>query len=174
MHGASTALSDLESAIRTLEIQTNPTLSAQDGSKRKCNCMATRHPLLDAAPNCMNCGKIICVKEGIGPCTFCNTPLLSADETQSMIRILREERGKEKMAANNAGQKRAEVAHAPRPFSTPKTTAPSSDVDSENEKLAKAKQHRDKLLAFQAQNAKRTQVQAPAESSQRARVERPT
>lgn len=158
MHGASTALSDLESAIRTLEIQTNPALSAQDSSKRKCNCMATRHPLLDAAPNCLNCGKIICVKEGIGPCTFCNTPLLSADETQSMIRILREERGKEKMVANNAGQKRAEVAHAPRPFSTPKTTAPVSDADSENEKLAKAKQHRDKLLAFQAQNAKRTQV----------------
>ena len=158
MHGASTALNDLESAIRTLEIQTNPTLSAQDSNKRKCNCMATRHPLLDAAPNCMNCGKIICVKEGIGPCTFCNTPLLSADETQSMIRILREERGKEKMAANNAGQKRAEVAQAARPFSTPKTSAPTSDVESENEKLAKAKQHRDKLLAFQAQNAKRTQV----------------
>lgn len=158
MHGASTALSDLENAIRTLEIQTNPTLSAQDGTKRKCNCMATRHPLLGAAPNCLNCGKIICVKEGIGPCTFCNTPLLSAEETQSMIRILREERGKEKMAANNAGQKRAEVAHAPKPFSTPKTTAPVSDADSESEKLAKAKQHRDKLLAFQAQNAKRTQV----------------
>lgn len=158
MHGASTALSDLESAIRTLEIQTNPSLSAQDSTKRKCNCMATRHPLLDAAPNCLNCGKIICVKEGLGPCTFCKTPLLSADETQSMIRILREERGKEKMAANNAGQKRAEVAHAPRPFSTPKTTAPISDADSENERLAKAKQHRDKLLAFQAQNAKRTQV----------------
>ncbi|KAJ4317737.1 hypothetical protein N0V94_004810 [Neodidymelliopsis sp. IMI 364377] len=158
MHGASTALNDLESAIRTLEIQTNPTLSAQDGGKRKCNCMATRHPLLDAAPNCLNCGKVICVKEGIGPCTFCNTPLLSADEIQSMVRILREERGKEKMAANNAGQKRAEVAVAPRPFSTPKTSAPSSDVDSENEKLAKAKQHRDRLLAFQAQNAKRTQV----------------
>ncbi|KAJ4994479.1 C2HC5 finger protein [Stagonosporopsis vannaccii] len=158
MHGASTALNDLESAIRTLEIQTNPSLSAQDSTKRKCNCMATRHPLLDAAPNCLNCGKIICVKEGIGPCTFCNTPLLSAEETQSMIRILREERGKEKMAANNAGQKRAEVAHAPRPFSTPKTTVPVSDADSENEKLAKAKQHRDKLLAFQAQNARRTQV----------------
>jgi hypothetical protein len=158
MHGASTALNDLESAIRTLEIQTNPTLSAQDSTRRKCNCMATRHPLLDAAPNCLNCGKIICVKEGLGPCTFCNTPLLSADETQSMIRILREERGKEKMAANNAGQKRADVAHAPRPFSTPKTTAPTSDADSESERLAKAKQHRDKLLAFQAQNAKRTQV----------------
>jgi len=161
MHGASTALSDLESAIRALEIQTNPTLSAaQDNSKRKCNCMATRHPLLDAAPNCTNCGKIICVKEGIGPCTFCNSPLLSADEIQSMVRVLKDERGKEKMSANNAGQRRADVAMAPRPFSTPRGVAsnPASDVESENEKLAKAKQHRDRLLAFQSQNARRTQV----------------
>jgi hypothetical protein len=163
MHGASTALNDLESAIRALEIQTNPTLASQDNKKRKCNCMATRHPLLDAAPNCLNCGKVICVKEGIGPCTFCNTPLLSAQEIQSMVRVLRDERGKEKMAANNASQKRADVSLAPRPFSTPRSTTPlssnpASDVDSESEKLVKAKQHRDKLLAFQAQNAKRTQV----------------
>jgi hypothetical protein len=164
MHGASTALSDLESAIRALEIQTNPSLaSSQDSGKRKCNCMASRHPLLEAAPNCLNCGKIVCLKEGIGPCTFCGTPLLSSDEIQSMVKVLREERGKEKMSANNSGQKRADVAMAPRPFSTPRATTPlssnpASDVDSESEKLAKAKQHRDKLLAFQAQNARRTQV----------------
>ncbi|KAF2017389.1 C2HC5 finger protein [Aaosphaeria arxii CBS 175.79] len=162
MHGASTALSDLESAIRALEIQTNPSLSStRDNAKRKCNCMASRHPLLDAAPNCMNCGKIICVKEGIGPCTFCGTPLLSSSEIQSMVRVLREERGKEKMAMNNASQKRAEVSMAPRPFSTPNESTPVSSnpaSDSESEKLARAKQHRDKLLAFQAQNARRTQV----------------
>lgn len=162
MHGASTALNDLESAIRALEIQTNPTFSNEkDNKKRKCNCMATRHPLLEAAPNCLNCGKVICVKEGIGPCTFCNSPLLSSSEIQSMVRVLREERGKEKMAANNASQKRADVAMAPRPFSTPKERTPVSSnpaSDSESERLAKAKQHRDKLLAFQAQNARRTQV----------------
>ncbi|KAF2639227.1 zf-C2HC5-domain-containing protein [Massarina eburnea CBS 473.64] len=164
MHGASKALDDLESAIRALEIQTNPSLSSsQDNGKRKCNCMATRHPLLEAAPNCLKCGKIICVKEGIGPCTFCGTPILSSSEVQSMVKVLREERGKEKMAANNQGQKRADVSMAPRPFATPRSTTPlssnpASDVESESEKLAKAKQHRDKLLAFQAQNAKRTQV----------------
>jgi hypothetical protein len=162
MHGASTALDDLDSAIRALELQTNPTFSsAQDNAKRKCNCMATRHPLLEAAPNCLNCGKIICVKEGIGPCTFCNTPLLSSSEIQSMVRTLRDERGKEKMAANNASHKRAEVAKAPRPFSTPREQTPTSSnpaSDSEGEKLAKAKMHRDKLLAFQSQNAKRTRV----------------
>ncbi|KAF2708247.1 zf-C2HC5-domain-containing protein [Pleomassaria siparia CBS 279.74] len=162
MQGASTALNDLDSAIRALEIQTNPSLSSsQDNRKRKCNCMATRHPLLEAAPNCLNCGKIICVKEGIGPCTFCNSSLLSSGEIQNMMRVLKEERGKEKMAANNASQKRADVSMAPRPFAasrdrTPVASAPASD--SESEKLAKAKQHRDKLLAFQAQNAKRTQV----------------
>lgn len=78
-----------------------------------------------------------------------------------MVKVLREERGKEKMAANNASQKRAEVAAAPRPFSTPRPGTPVSSnpaSDSENEKLAKAKAHRDKLLAFQAQNARRTQV----------------
>ncbi|KAH7116756.1 putative zinc finger motif, C2HC5-type-domain-containing protein [Dendryphion nanum] len=162
MHGASTALNDLDSAIRALEIQTNPALStSQDDVKRKCNCMATRHPLLEAAPNCLKCGKVICVKEGIGPCTFCHNPLLSSSEIQAMVRILRDERGKEKMAANNATQKRAEVALAPRPFSTPKERTPASSnpaSDSESEKLAQAKQHRDRLLAFQAQNARRTQV----------------
>lgn len=177
MHGASTALNDLDSAIRTLELQTNPSLSsfsAADNAKRRCTCMASRHPLLEAAPNCLNCGKIICVKEGLGPCTFCEQPLLSNAEIQSMIRVLKEERGKERMEANNATQKRAEVSKAPRPFanlakpgasmlspgspfaSTPASSAPSSD--SETEKLTRAKEHRDRLLAFQANNARRTRV----------------
>ncbi|TKA69859.1 hypothetical protein B0A55_08918, partial [Friedmanniomyces simplex] len=87
MHGASSALSDLDSAIRSLEIQTNPALSssAAEDEKRKCNCMATRHPILDIAPNCLNCGKIICVKQGLGPCTFCSTPLLSADDISKVL-----------------------------------------------------------------------------------------
>ncbi|KAF2098392.1 zf-C2HC5-domain-containing protein [Rhizodiscina lignyota] len=168
MHGQSSTINDLDSAIRTLEVQTNPslTLSAAENAKRRCNCMATRHSLLEAAPNCLNCGKIICVKQGLGPCTFCESPLLSSSEIQAMVRILRDERGKEKMEANNAGHKRAEVSRAPRPFanlakpglsdSTPASSAPSSD--SESEKLAKAKEHRDRLLAFQAQNARRTRV----------------
>ncbi|CAN9419396.1 unnamed protein product [Alternaria alternata] len=141
MHGASTALNDLESAIRALEIQTNPTLASQDNSKRKCNCMATRHPLLEAAPNCLNCGKIICIKEGIGPCTFCNSALFSAQDIQSMT-----------------SPSLPAPSPPPRSSNTPVSSNPASDVESENEKLVRAKQHRDKLLAFQAQNAKRTQV----------------
>ncbi|KAF2669237.1 zf-C2HC5-domain-containing protein [Microthyrium microscopicum] len=155
MHGPSTALSDLDNAIRELEVQTNPTFShsAEQNAKRKCNCMATRHELLAAAPNCQNCGKIICVKEGIGPCTFCKTPLLSGAEIDSMIRVLREERGKEKMSANNASHRRADVAATPRPF-----TKTEQEPDNASEKLAEAMQHRDKLLNYQAHNAKRTRV----------------
>jgi hypothetical protein len=165
MHGQSTALTDLESAIRELEMQTNPSLALtpEQNARRKCTCMAQRHPLLEASPNCLNCGKIICVKEGLGPCTFCNSPLLSTAEINSMIRILREERGREKQEANNVAHRKAEVSKAPRPFSgsshlnTPATTTPATS-DSESEKLSAAKQHRDKLLAFQAQNVRRTRV----------------
>ncbi len=98
MHGASTALSDLDAAIRALEMTTNPSQTT-DATLRRCNCVAARHPLLASAPNCLNCGKVICVKEGLGPCTFCGTPLLSSVEVQSMIRELRDERGREKMAS---------------------------------------------------------------------------
>lgn len=165
MHGQSKTLTDLDSAIRELEVQTNPSLALtpEQNAKRKCSCMAQRHPLLEASPNCLNCGKIICVKEGLGPCTFCNAPLLSSADIQSMIRILREERGKEKQEANNAAHRKAEVSKTPRPFSgsshlnTPTTSTPATS-DSESERLSAAKTHRDKLLAFQAQNAQRTRI----------------
>jgi len=164
MHGNSSTINDLDSAIRALEIQTNPSLSStsdKDNAKRRCNCNATRHPLLAAAPNCLNCGKVICVKEGIGPCTFCHRPLLSADDIQGMVRALREERGREKMEANNASQKRPEVSKTPRPFAS--STPATSDSEREKERdtdrtLAAAKLHRDKLLVYQAQNARRTRI----------------
>ncbi|KAL1311350.1 hypothetical protein AAFC00_001524 [Neodothiora populina] len=177
MHGAAKTLNDLDSAIRSLELQTNPTLpshsqSPEDLAKRKCNCMATRHPLLAIAPNCLSCGKIICVKEGLGPCTFCQSPLLSTTEIASMVRVLKDERGKERQTANNAAHRRAEVSQKPRAFTgrdfissaaasasaSPFSSAPASDSEAEVQKLDKAKEHRDKLLAFQANNAKRTRI----------------
>ncbi|KAI0134895.1 zf-C2HC5-domain-containing protein [Daldinia grandis] len=156
MHGASTALSDLDNAIRLLETTTNPTIGT-DHSARKCNCVAARHPLLAAAPNCMNCGKVVCVKEGLGPCTFCGTPLLSPAEIQLMIRELREERGREKMAVNREANRKVDVSRTPTPFSKP------IEITSEtSEAQAKALEHRDRLLGFQAQNARRTTVRDEA------------
>lgn len=151
MHGASSTLSTLDSAIRALEISTNSSLLLP-AAKRRCNCIGARHPLLAAAPNCLNCGKVICVKEGLGPCTFCNTPLLSAQEVQSMIHELRRERGEEKMALDANAQRKPEVSKAPAPFSKPKEGSNLSPAE------AAALAHRDKLLNFQSQNAKRTTV----------------
>jgi hypothetical protein len=96
------------------------------------------------------------VKEGLGPCTFCGEPLLSAVEVQGMIRELREERGKEKMLLDNAGHRRAEISKKPLPFSKPR------DVDAMSPAEAQAKEHRDRLLGFQANNAKRTTVRDEA------------
>ena len=156
MHGASSVLTELDAAIRSLEISTNSSLL--DNEKRKCNCVGARHPLLAAAPNCLNCGKVICVKEGLGPCTFCGTPLLSAVEIQGMIRELREERGREKMALDASAHRRTEVSKKPLPFTTPRGGEATLMSPAE----AKAKEHRDKLLGFQAQNAKRTTVRDEA------------
>ncbi|KAI0164581.1 zf-C2HC5-domain-containing protein [Xylariaceae sp. FL1272] len=156
MHGASTAVSDLDDAIRSLEMTTNPA-NATDATVRRCNCVAARHPLLSAAPNCLSCGKVVCVKEGLGPCTFCGAPLLSSSEIQSMIRELRDERGREKMALDRQFHRKAEVSKTPTPFSKP-SYAPEGLSDAE----AKALEHRDRLLGFQAQNARRTTVRDEA------------
>ncbi|KAL4794927.1 putative zinc finger motif, C2HC5-type-domain-containing protein [Aspergillus venezuelensis] len=137
-------ISDLTAAIAALEVSTNPTLG---GERRKCTCYASIHPLFDAAPNCLKCGKIICSLEGLQPCSFCGTPLLSPEEIQSMIRELREERGQEKMRAHNDSLHRDGGPGM----------VPGSGSQSPS-KLTAAKAHRDKLLQFQAQNAKRTRV----------------
>ena len=83
-----------------------------------------------------------------------------------MIHALREERGKEKQDLNNAAQRRPEVAKTPRPFQNPPLSSSASGTNTpplgssgpEDNTLALAKQHRDKLLAYQAQNARRTRV----------------
>ncbi|KAF8446508.1 hypothetical protein BGX38DRAFT_1330889 [Terfezia claveryi] len=163
-------LSDLEAALRALEVTTNPTLT--NPQKRPiCNCQATRHDLLLAAPNCLSCGKIICIREGPGPCTFCGAPLLSSSETQDMISFLKEERGREKMAMDKRAHRKAEVARTPKAYSQPSggalppqlglgygTPAGQGGEDEDAAALKRAKEHRDKLLTFQATNAQRTKI----------------
>ncbi|PYH45370.1 uncharacterized protein BP01DRAFT_356873 [Aspergillus saccharolyticus JOP 1030-1] len=144
-----TNITDLTAAIAALEVSTNPTLGT---GARKCTCYASIHPLFDPAPNCLNCGKIICALEGLQPCSFCGTPLLSNEEVQSMIRELRAERGQEKMRAHN------ESVHQHRDGGPGLGTGASQTPAYSNNRLDAARAHRDKLLQFQAQNAKRTRV----------------
>lgn len=48
--------------------------------RHKCNCEATKHNLIN---NCLNCGRIVCIQEGSGPCFFCGE--LVCSETEQII-----------------------------------------------------------------------------------------
>lgn len=80
-----TTLKDIDSALAELELET-------DTPDRKCNCNAQRHPLFRMFPNCLNCGKIICEKEGLQPCSFCGKPLLSHRERLEILDVLQKEK----------------------------------------------------------------------------------
>lgn len=75
-----------------------------------------------------------------------------------MIRELRQEQGREKMAADREAHKRTEVSKKPAPFSRPRENT-SQDI---SEAEAKALEHRDRLLGFQSQNAQRTTIRDEA------------
>ena len=77
-----------------------------------------------------------------------------------MIDSLRQERGQEKMNLNNQSHRRPDLASTPRAFTSPSTSTstPSSSSATADQTLDLAKQHRDKLLAFQAENARRTHI----------------
>ena len=101
------------------------------------------------------------MKEGLGPCSFCGSPLLNPDDVQAMIRELKDERGRERMAVNASANRRAEVSKKPAPFTQPRV-GDADDGSSLADAAAKAREHRDKLLNFQAQNARRTTVRDEA------------
>ncbi|CAI5756033.1 unnamed protein product [Candida verbasci] len=81
-----TNLKDIESVLNNLE------LNESESSARVCNCMARRHPLFEIAPNCLNCGKIICSKEGLQPCSFCGSNMISNNDKQDIIKLLQHEK----------------------------------------------------------------------------------
>jgi hypothetical protein len=146
------SINDLTSAIAALELSTNPSLSS---TRRKCQCNASIHPLFETAPNCLSCGKIICALEGLQPCSFCDSPILSKAQVQTMIRTLKDERGHERMAAHNTA---AINSGRGTPNLGSKAATPESSGDEASTAAAKARAHRDRLLAFQRENAQRTRV----------------
>jgi hypothetical protein len=84
-----------------------------------------------------------------------------------MIRSLKEERGREKMALDASTHRKAEVSRTPAPFSAPRSGGPTPSeaglgLSAAEVAMRKAQEHRDRLLGFQAQNAKRTTVRDEA------------
>ncbi|RLV95211.1 Uncharacterized protein JA1_001296 [Spathaspora sp. JA1] len=82
-------IEEIESILHDLEIE--PT-NASNSGRRYCNCMARKHPLFEIAPNCLNCGKIICTKEGLQPCSFCGSDIIPSKDKEEIIKLLARER----------------------------------------------------------------------------------
>ena len=146
------SISDLTTAIAALELSTNPSLSPE---RRRCPCNASIHPLFTTAPNCLNCGKIICALEGLQPCSFCDSPILTGNQVSSMIRALKEERGQERMVAHNSG---AGSSGRGTPVFGGTTPESGNSGDEVSAAASRARAHRDKLLGYQRENAQRTRV----------------
>ncbi|GJJ73765.1 activating signal cointegrator 1 [Entomortierella parvispora] len=87
---AAEPLSELEKAIRAIDLATESANAAKE--RKPCYCLATKHKLNVFAPNCLNCGKIICALEGPGPCTYCGKPVVSVDQQQAMVLELKREK----------------------------------------------------------------------------------
>lgn len=47
-----------------------------------CECMASKHKLIN---NCLQCGRIVCEQEGIGPCMHCGSLVVTPAE-QDLLR----------------------------------------------------------------------------------------
>lgn len=73
----------LGTALKELGIQTG---------QKTCSCQATRHGLLMVAPNCLNCGRIRCIAEGVGPCADCKMPMISEEQEALLIAEAKQKR----------------------------------------------------------------------------------
>lgn len=61
--------------------------------RHACDCEATKHPLVN---NCMNCGRIVCLSEGPGPCFFCGNIVCYENEPLTPIKFTKDSSDKGK------------------------------------------------------------------------------
>ncbi|QLL33809.1 hypothetical protein HG536_0F01340 [Torulaspora globosa] len=76
-------------------------------TKFACNCQGNLHPLFEAAPNCLSCGKIICAREGLHlvRCSFCSTEFIPLEERLKIVQLLKRE--KEELMSESSTKKSA-------------------------------------------------------------------
>lgn len=145
----------LEAALKELDIK-----AEQPGKKRKpCQCQATKHPLLTAAPNCLSCGKIICTAEGVGPCTFCEAPVLSKEQQVALIAEAKRKRAEQKQQVNQP-KKISAGGGGGMPAYASKLGGGNvlASFYEEEENRLKAESHKEKLLEYQRTSAQRSTV----------------
>lgn len=116
-------LEEIDEAWRFLELEHNE----KDAAKYACNCQGKRYPLFEIAPNCLSCGKIICVREGLhlNNCSFCGKEIIPLQDKLKIIQLLK----KEKEEVSN-GSKKAETNEQPQKINGKKKYANSYKISS--------------------------------------------
>ena len=176
-----TELEEIDSAIQSL------TLDSQSNSSTKkkrfeCGCFGTKHDVYPLAPNCLHCGRIHCISEGLGPCLFCGEDLVSDSAREDVLRELRHERGIAKTKAANEKVRKVRATGDTRHHrmwatkvggqevagvrSAPMTPSLSRDTDgggrsgyaTPSSALLEAERRRDELLEFDRTSAERTKI----------------
>lgn len=160
---ADVAETPLETTLKKLDLTSTEDQKARN--KRHCECQATRHPLLKIAPNCLNCGKIICEFEGPGPCTFCGSPVISREQQLRLLGELKAQRSLEKQRRNEAAQRKGKAASTGKstPYAAKIGGSAGVNYNTTNPALGQEQQrnaeaHAARLLDFDRTSAKRTTV----------------
>ncbi|KAI1889412.1 hypothetical protein AGOR_G00162610 [Albula goreensis] len=113
--------------------------------RHSCECLAQKHQLIN---NCLACGRIVCEQEGSGPCLFCGMLVCTREEQE----ILQRDSNKSQKLRKKLMGDRIVQADAPERDLLPREDARIKAG------LEKALEHRDKLLEFDKNSVRRTQV----------------
>ncbi|MFT7814382.1 activating signal cointegrator 1 isoform X2 [Arapaima gigas] len=113
--------------------------------RHPCECLAQKHPLVN---NCLTCGRIVCQQEGSGLCLFCGSLVCTKEEQE----ILQRDSNKSQKLRKKLMGDHGTVAEG-----AEKEYLPSQEARMKAG-LEKAIQHKDKLLEFDRNSVRRTQV----------------
>ncbi|XP_010731092.2 activating signal cointegrator 1 [Larimichthys crocea] len=104
-----------------------------------CECLAQKHKLIN---NCISCGRIVCEQEGSGPCIFCGSLVCTKEEQEILQRDSNKSQKLRKKLMGDCGER----DYLPHQEAIMKVG------------LEKAVQHKEKLLEYDRNSVRRTQV----------------
>ncbi|XP_061925148.1 activating signal cointegrator 1 isoform X2 [Entelurus aequoreus] len=104
-----------------------------------CECLAQKHRLIN---NCINCGRIVCEQEGSGPCLFCGSLVCTKEEQEILLRDSNKSQKLRKKLMGDCSE---------RDYLAPQEAKMKAGLE-------KAVQHKEKLLEYDKNSVKRTQV----------------
>ncbi|XP_060887257.1 activating signal cointegrator 1 [Labrus mixtus] len=107
--------------------------------RHACECLAQKHRLIN---NCISCGRIVCEQEGSGPCLFCGSLVCTKEEHEILQRDSNKSQKLRKKLMGEAGER----DYLPHQEAMMKAG------------LEKAVQHKEKLLEYDRNSVRRTQV----------------